>query len=118
MKERKVVPITEEAFNIAKKYHEQSKTRLSFTQWFGDKVVSTFKKEEWLKNNFPHIDFVEIIDNNLVIRDKNLKNPYVEVKYKDKHLWCSYCNENHCGHVYYCIARPEVAILEEIKKKK
>ena len=108
---RKTVGLNDDAYNYLDPNNRQNDA---------SQIIKLFKtKEKWLKKAYPHIDFVEIIDNNLVLRDKNLKNPYVEIKFgKDCHLWCSYCNENHCGHVYYSIARPEVALLEDNKKKK
>ncbi|MCA9820199.1 MAG: hypothetical protein KC440_05480, partial [Nitrosarchaeum sp.] len=47
------------------------------------------------------------------LRDRHLKDSIVEIKLLDNRLWCQICREKNCMHVYYTMARPELASLQD-----
>ena len=62
-----------------------NKTDLTFTQWHTMIVLNNIDKIKFLKNNFPHLKFVKVIENGLVIEDTK-KKKFVQVILNGKKL--------------------------------
>ena len=101
---------------MAKKTHdkirkawESENTEKKLSSWVLDNILLYAEKEKWLKNYAPHLVFVGIDKNGILLRDRHLKDSIVEVKLLDNRLWCQVCREKNCMHVYYSIGLPEIA---------
>ena len=103
---------------MAKKTHdkirkawETQETDKKLSSWVLDMLLLYTEKEKWLKNYAPHLVFVGIDKNGILLRDRHLKDSIVEVKLVDNRLWCQVCREKNCMHVYYSIGLPYIAKL-------
>ena len=101
---------------MAKKTHdkirkawESEDTEKKLSSWVLDNILLYAEKEKWLKSYAPHLVFVGIDKNGILLRDRHLKDSIVEVKLLDNRLWCQVCREKNCMHIYYSIGLPEIA---------
>ena len=104
---RKTVGISDSAFEIL------DNMKVNKQEIVSDLILNYEKKNKWLKKYSPHLSFIGIDSNELLIRDSHLDNKIIQVSYKDNRLWCSECKPKPCMHVFYAMARPEVALLED-----
>ncbi|MGH1567377.1 MAG: hypothetical protein ACRBB5_08195 [Nitrosopumilus sp.] len=112
---------------MAKKTHDKIRkawesegTEKKLSSWVLDNILLHAEKEKWLQNYAPHLVFVGIDRNGILLRDKHLKDSIVEVKLLDNRLWCQACREKNCMHVYYSIGLPDIAKVvdpEENRKR-
>ena len=93
--------------------------RPSMVQHTSDIVDSHYRKQLWLKEKYaPHIEFVSSDKTSIVLRDNHLDGKLLEVRYRDNRIWCSECKPDRCMHVFYAVARPEIAQLVDLDGKK
>ncbi len=97
---------------------EIEETDKKISSWVLDILLLHIKKEEWLKNYAPHLVFVGIDKNGILLRDKHLKDSIVEVKQVDNRLWCQVCKEKNCMHVFYSIGLSHIANVTDPERKK
>ncbi len=101
---------------MAKKTHDKirktwelEETDKKLSSWVLETLLLYTEKEKWLKKYAPHLVFVGIDKNGILLRDKHLKDSIVEVKLLDNRLWCQVCKEKNCMHVFYSIGLPHIA---------
>ena len=93
--------------------------RPSMVQHTSEIIDSHYSKLEWLKNNYAsHVEFVSSDEKSIVLRDSHLDGKLLEVRYRDNRIWCSECKPDRCMHVFYAIARPEIAQIIDPEAKK
>jgi len=62
-----------------------NETDLSFTQWHTKVVMNSIDKAKFLKDKFPHLKVIKVIDKGLIIEDSK-KNEFVKVILKGTKL--------------------------------
>ena len=109
---------------MAKKTHdklrkawEAEETDKKLSSWVLDTLLLYAEKEKWLKSYAPHLVFVGIDKNGILLRDRHLKDSIVEVILLDNRLWCQICREKHCMHGYYSIGSPNIAKVIDPERK-
>ena len=99
--------------DIIRKAWENTTEDKKLSSWVLDIILQAIEKDKWLKNYASHLSFVGIDKNGILLRDRHLKDSIVEIKLLDNRLWCQICREKNCMHVYYTMARPELASLQD-----
>jgi len=109
---------------MAKKTHDKirkawegDETDKKLSSWVLDTILLATDKDKWLKNYAPHLVFVGIDKNGILLRDRHLKDSIVEVKLLDNRLWCQSCSEKNCMHVFYSIGLPQIAKVIDPERK-
>ena len=109
---------------MAKKTHdrirkawEAEETGKKLSSWVLETLLLYTEKEKWLKHYAPHLVFVGIDKNGILLRDRHLKDSIVEVKLLDNRLWCQVCKEKNCMHIFYSIGLPQIAKVTDPEKK-
>jgi len=109
---------------MAKKTHdklrkawESEETDKKLSSWVLDTLLLYAEKEKWLKNYAPHLVFVGIDKNGILLRDRHLKDSIIEVKLLDNRLWCQQCSEKNCMHVFYAIGLQHIARVDDPERR-
>ena len=100
-----------------RKAWEAEETDKKLSSWVLETLLLFTEKEKWLKHYAPHLVFVGIDKNGILLRDRHLKDSIVEVKLVDNRLWCQVCKEKNCMHVFYSIGLPQIAKVTDPEKK-
>jgi len=99
--------------DIIRRAWEKESEDKKLSSWVLDMILQAIEKDKWLKNYASHLSYVGIDKNGILLRDKHLKDSIVEVKLLDDRLWCQICTEKNCMHVYFTMARSELASLHD-----
>lgn len=99
--------------DIIRKAWEQTSEDKKLSSWVLDTILQSIEKDKWLKGYASHLSFIGTDKNGILLRDRHLKDSIVEVKLLDGRLWCQICREKNCMHVYYTMARPELASIKD-----
>ena len=109
---------------MAKKTHDKirkawelEETDKKLSSWVLDTLLLYAEKETWLRNYAPHLVFVGIDKNGILLRDSHLKDSIVEVKLLDNRLWCQQCNEKNCMHIFYAIGLQQIAKVVDPERR-
>ena len=103
------ITMAKKTYDRIRETWESEETDKKLSTWVLETILLYTEKEKWLKNYAPHLSFVGIDKNGILLRDKHLKDSIVEVKLLDNRLWCQVCREKNCMHVYYSIGLPYIA---------
>jgi hypothetical protein len=113
--------MAKKTFDLIKKSWSSTASDKKLSTWVLDTLLLATEKEQWLQHYAPHLVFVGIDKNGILLRDKHLKDSIVEVKLLDNRLWCQICQEKNCMHVYYSIGLPQIGKVidpERAQRKK
>lgn len=111
------ITMAKKTYDKIKKAWEDEESEKKLSTWVLDTILLSIKKEEWLKKYAPHLVYVGIDKNGILLRDRHLKDSIVEVKLLDNRLWCQICREKHCMHGYYSIGLPSIAKVVDPERK-
>lgn len=102
--------------DIIRKAWEQESEDKKLSSWVLEIILQAIEKEKWVKSYAPHLSYVGINKNGVLLRDRHLKDSIVEVKLLDNRLWCQICREKNCMHVYFTMSRPELSLVQDPEK--
>lgn len=102
--------------DIIRKAWEQESDDKKLSSWVLEIILQAIEKDKWVKGYAPHLSYVGINKNGVLLRDRHLKDSIVEVKLLDNRLWCQICREKNCMHVYFTMSRPELSLIQDPEK--
>lgn len=102
--------------DIIRKAWEQESDDKKLSSWVLEIILQAIEKDKWAKSYAPHLSYVGINKNGVLLRDRHLKDSIVEVKLLDNRLWCQICREKNCMHVYFTMSRPELSLIQDPEK--
>lgn len=102
--------------DIIRKAWEQASDDKKLSSWVLEMILQAIEKDKWVKGYAPHLSYVGINKNGVLLRDRHLKDSIVEVKLLDNRLWCQICREKNCMHVYFTMSRPELSLIQDPEK--
>lgn len=102
--------------DIIREAWEQESENKKLSSWVLEIILQAIEKDKWVKGYAPHLSYVGINKNGVLLRDRHLKDSIVEVKLLDNRLWCQICREKNCMHVYFTMARPELSLVQDPEK--
>ncbi len=103
------ITMAKKTHDIIRKAWEVEKTDKKLSSWVLEILLLYTEKEKWLKKYAPHLVYVGIDKNGILLRDRHLKDSIVEVKLLDNRLWCQVCKEKNCMHIFYSIGLSHIA---------
>ena len=102
--------------DIIRKAWEENSDDKKLSSWVLETTLQAIEKDKWIKHYAPHLSYVGMNKNGIILRDRHLKDSIVEVKLLDNRLWCQICKEKNCKHVFFTIARPELSLVQDPEK--
>ena len=111
------ITMAKKTYDKIRKSWEDDETEKKLSSWVLDTLLLYTEKEKWLKHYAPHLTFVGIDKNGILLRDRHLRDSIVEVKLLDNRLWCQSCREKNCMHVYYSIGLPYIGKVVDPERK-
>lgn len=110
MRAIKTVDIDNDLYETVK---EQAYMRsMSIKEYVNDLLAKRNIREQFLKEFLPHLSTISCSDGIFYIKDHQNKT-VAEVTLEGRILTCNICDSEHCMHVQYALASPELPTLVE-----
>ncbi|MHB1868987.1 MAG: hypothetical protein ACYCPP_08585 [Nitrososphaerales archaeon] len=84
----------------------------SFSRYINDIILETVEADEMLSLAAPHIQLSALVDNSILLKDNKLNRIVeVQVRGKEKDLFCVLDKRNDCVHTGFAYAIPQVYVV-------
>ena len=112
----RTLTIRETTFERLSKYHESKNIEKKLSPWIDDFLIMNLDKGNFLTQKYaPHLKNMGIHDNFVLLNDEKNKG-FVKVILKDGKLHCDVDKSDHCVHIQYVMALPELSEFFRNKK--
>lgn len=109
--------ISKETYDRIEKEWQPLQNEKKLSTYCLDTILLKQENDRWLSVAYPHITFMAVSGDIMMLKDSHLNDKIVGVKLRDCRFWCDTCTKSNCGHVYFTNGRLEKAKMVDSEPK-